>query len=312
MGAYIGKRLLIMIPTAFCIVLLVFGILSLTPGTPGRAILGPAASQEAVDSLNAEFGYDRPLLTRFADYTLNALRGDFGVSYISRRPISGEIMARFPTTLLLTLLSMFFATLIGIPIGIFSAVKRYSAADFAGTSVALLLATMPPFWLGLLLMLLFSLQLGWLPSAGIGSWQHYVLPTLTLVLPIAAVVMRMTRSAMLDTLRQDYVRTARAKGATEGRVVWRHALKNALLPVVTSIGLCFGSLLGGTVLVESIFSMPGLGMLTINAIRQKDIPMVTGSITFLAILFYVVMLLVDILYAVIDPRLRARYAKDDT
>jgi peptide/nickel transport system permease protein len=158
-------------------------------------------------------------------------------------------------------------------------------------------------------MLLFSLQLGWLPSTGIGSWQHYVLPTFTLALPIAAVIMRMTRSTMLDTLRQDYVRTARAKGAAEGSVIWGHALKNALLPVVTSIGLCFGSLLGGTVLVESIFSMPGLGMLTINAIRQKDIPMVTGSITFLAILFYLAMLLVDILYAVIDPRLRARYSK---
>jgi peptide/nickel transport system permease protein len=308
MAYYIGKRLLIMIPTVLAIVLIVFLILSMTPGSPGRAILGPSAAQSAVDALNAEFGYDRPFVVRFVDYITDALRGDFGVSYASRRPIGGEIMARFPTTLLLTLLSMFFATLLGIPIGVLSAVKRYSAVDFISTSGALFLATMPSFWLGLLLMLLFSLKLGLLPSSGIETWQSFVLPTVTLALPIAAAIMRMTRSTMLDALRQDYVRTSRAKGAGEGRVIWVHTLKNALLPVVTAIGLSFGSLLGGTVLVESIFSMPGLGMLTINAIRQKDIPMVTGSVTFLAILFYVAMLLVDILYALIDPRLRARYA----
>jgi peptide/nickel transport system permease protein len=298
-----------MIPTVICIIFLVFGILSLTPGSPGRVILGPSASQESVDKLNEEFGYDKPFVVRFVNYVADAARGDFGVSYISGRPVAGEIMARFPTTLLITILSMFFATLIGIPIGVLSAVKRYSAADFISTSVALFLATMPAFWFGLLLLLLFSLQLGWLPSSGIGSWQHYVLPTLTLCLPIAAVIMRMTRSTMLDTLRQDYVRTARAKGASERKVIWGHSLKNALLPVVTSIGLAFGSLLGGTVLVESVFSMPGLGMLTITAIRAKDIPLVTGSVTFLALLFYIAMLAVDILYVVIDPRLRSRMRK---
>jgi peptide/nickel transport system permease protein len=306
---YIGKRLLIMIPTVLCIIFIIFGIMSLTPSSPGRAILGPAATQEAVDELNHEFGYDRPFFTRFVDYVGDAVTGDLGVSYISRRPIIGEIASRFPTTFLLTIVSMLLATAIGIPIGVISAVKRYSAVDVLSTSTALLLATMPSFWLGLLLMLLFSLKLGWLPSSGIGSWQNFVLPTVTLALPIAAAIMRMTRSTMLDTLNQDYVRMARAKGASEGRVIGRHALKNALLPVVTSIGLAFGALLGGTVLVESIFSMPGLGMLVINSIRQKDIPMVTGTVTILAILFYLTMLLVDIMYAVIDPRIRARYAK---
>jgi peptide/nickel transport system permease protein len=298
-----------MIPTVICIVFIVFGILSLTPGSPGRVILGPSAPQASVDKLNHDFGYDRPFIVRFVDYIGDAVKGDFGISYISKRPIANEIMSRFPTTLILTVLSMFFACLIGIPIGILSAVKRYSLADFLSTSIALFLATMPTFWFGLLLLLLFSLQLGWLPSSGIGSWEHYVLPTLTLALPIAAGIMRMTRSTMLDTLGQDYVRTARAKGASERIVIWRHSLKNALLPVVTQVGLAFGSLLGGTLLVESVFSMPGLGMLTINAIRQKDIPMVTGSVTFLAVLFYLVMLLVDIMYVVIDPRLRSRYGK---
>lgn len=309
MAKFIGKRILLIIPTLLAVIFIVFSILALTPGTPGRAILGATATQEAVDQLNTQLGYDQPFLSRFVNYIAGVVQGDFGKSYNTGKMVFSEIFSRFPTTLIIALLGVTCSALIGIPLGVLSAVKQYSFIDGLSTTAALFMAAIPGFWLGLLLMLFFSLRLGWLPASGIGSWQNYVLPTITLCLPGAAEILRMTRTTMLETIRQDYVRTARAKGASESSVVWTHALHNALLPVVTSLGTSFGAMLGGTVIIESVFAMPGLGTLIINSINSKDIPVVMGSVIFLAAIFCVIMLVVDLVYGLIDPRVKAKYIK---
>jgi len=306
---YIGKRLLALIPILLGVTFIVFAIMSLTPGDPGTLMLGPTAPKEAIDQLNHELGYDQPFLKRYVQYVSNAIKGDFGKSYRTHRPVFEDIFAKFPTTLLLAVFGVAVATLIGVPIGILSAVRQYSALDIVSVVGAMLLASMPGFWLGLMLIQLFSLKLSWLPSSGTGSLLNYVMPVLTLAGPTAAQILRLTRSTMLEVIRQDYIRTARAKGATERDIVWKHALRNALLPVVTVVGMNFGSLLGGTILVESVFALPGLGTLVLTAIRMKDIPQVMATVIFLASIFSVIMLLVDILYAYIDPRLRSLYAK---
>jgi len=306
---YVLNRLLLLIPTLLGVILIVFSIMELIPGTPARLILGAFAPEEAVDQLNEELGYNRPFVVRFGTYALSMAQGQFGSSYLSRKPVSGEIISRFPTTLKLAVLAVVISAIIGIPMGILSAVKQYSSVDIISTGMAMFLAAIPGFWLGLMLILTFSLDLGWLPTNGIGSIRHYILPTITMCLPGAASIMRMTRSTMLETIRQDYIRTARAKGASEKRVILNHALKNALLPVITSLGMRFGGMLGGTILIESVFGMPGLGTLVVNAIRQKDIPLVMGSVIFLAVLFCLIMLTVDLIYAYLDPRIKAKYTK---
>lgn len=309
MYKYVLKRLALLIPIILGVTFIVFSIMSLTPGDPGRLILGTSAPQEAIDQLNHELGFDEPFLIRYLDYVKNAVQGNFGNSYRTNKPVFDEIFSRFPTTLKLAILGVLTSIIIGIPIGILSAVKQYSKLDIISTTAAMLMASVPGFWLGLMLIILFSLKLGWLPSNGIGSIANYILPTITLALPSAANIIRLTRSTMLETIRQDYIRTARSKGATEKTVIWKHALRNALLPVITVIGMDFGALLGGTILIESIFSIPGLGMLMLTAIRMKDIPQVMAAVLFLASLFCIIMLLVDLVYAYIDPRLRSQYAK---
>lgn len=309
MYKYVLKRLILLIPIILGITFIVFSIMSLTPGDPGRLILGTSAPQEAIDKLNHELGYDKPFLVRYADYVRNAVIGDFGKSYRTNKPVFKEIFARFPTTLTLAVLGVLTSVIIGIPIGILSAVKQYSKLDIISTTAAMLMASVPGFWLGLMLIILFSLKLGWLPSNGIDTFSALILPTITLALPSAANIIRMTRSTMLETIRQDYIRTARSKGAVERTIIWKHALRNALLPVITVIGMDFGALLGGTILIESIYSIPGLGMLMLTAIRMKDIPQVMAAVIFLASLFSIIMLMVDLIYAYIDPRLKSQYAK---
>ena len=218
-----------------------------------------------------------------------------------------SILARFPNTLLLAVLSMCLSAILGISMGIFSAVRQYSVMDHVCIVVALVFASMPGFWLGLMMLILFSLKLGLLPSFGADSLQHFILPALTLSLPSAAGLLRLTRASMLETVRQEYIRTARAKGASNKRVIWRHALRNALLPVVTTLGSGFGASLGGAIIAETVFAMPGMGTLMTTAIRQKDVPMVMGATLFLAVLFGLVILAVDIMYAFIDPRIKAKY-----
>ena len=309
MGRYIVKRLLLLIPVIFGVMFIVFTIMAMTPGTPAKMILGAQATPEEVAQLNEELGFNRPFLVRFVNYVVDALRGDFGESCNTQRPVFEEIIPRLPTTVTLAFLSVISSALVGIPIGIVSAVKQYSFIDGFTTTVALLLAGIPGFWLGMMLILLFAVQLGWLPANGIGTWKHYVLPTLTLCLTGSSVLIRVTRTMMLETIRQDYIRTARAKGAGEKRVIFGHALKNALLPVITSLGLKFGGMLGGTILIESVFALPGIGTLVVNSIRMKDIPLVMASVIFLAVLFCVILLIVVVIYALIDPRIKAQYIK---
>lgn len=307
MYKYVIKRLLLVLPVLLGVTFIIFTIMNLTPGDPASLILGQDAPLEAREQLTKELGLDRPFIIRYFDYIKNALSGDFGKSYRTGRPVFEEIFFRFPTTLRLAIYGIITSIIIGIPFGILSAVKQYSILDFMSTITAMFMAAIPNFWLGLMMILLFSLKLGWLPSNGTGSIYHYIMPTISLALPTAAGILRLTRSTMLEILRQDFIRTARAKGANENSVIWKHALKNALLPVITVVGMQFGILLGGAVITEAVYAIPGLGTLTINSIRMKDTPQVMASVLLLSFLFCIIMLSVDILYAYIDPRIKARY-----
>ncbi len=305
---FIIKRLLYMIPVLLGVAFLVFAILSMTPGDPGTIILGITAKPEDIASLNAQFGYDKPFLVRFINYIGDiVLHFDLGISYQSREPVIDSIMSRFPNTLKLTIFSMSVSSVIGISLGIISAVRQYSVLDHVCVITALIFACIPGFWLGLMLLMLFSLKLGWLPPYGAESLKHFILPTVTVSMTSAAGLLRLTRSAMLETIRQEYIRTARAKGASEKRIIIKHALKNAMMPVITTLGTSFGASLGGAIIAETVFAMPGMGTLITTAIRQKDIPTVMGATLFLATLFSLIILIVDVLYAFIDPRIKAKY-----
>lgn len=307
---YVVRRVLLLIPIALGVSFIVFTIMNLTPSDPARIILGEMAEPDAIRQLNEQLGYYDPFFIRYGRYVWDAVtKLDFGNSYSSQKPVFQEIFVRFPNTLRLAFLGVLCSAVIGIPLGILSAVKQYSTIDTVTRVMSMLLAATPVFWLGMILMLVFSLKLGWLPPFGVDTWKHFVLPVATLAIPYAAQLLRLTRSTMLETLTQDYVRTARAKGASERRVVFKHALKNAMLPIITILGMNFGHQLGGTVLIESVFSIPGLGTLIVSAIRLKDIPQVMASTIFLALIFTTIILIVDLLYAFIDPRIKAKYAK---
>jgi ABC-type dipeptide/oligopeptide/nickel transport systems, permease components len=307
MYKYIVKRLLLLIPILLGVTLVIFSIMAMTPGDPGTLILGPNAPKTAIAKLNHQLGYDRPFIIRYLSYIADALHGDFGRSYMTNKPVFNEIFARFPTTLTLAFLGTLVSVLIGIPLGILSAVKQYSALDMTCTMIAMVMGSIPGFWLGMLMILFFSLKLGILPSYGIGGIANFIMPALTIGVTSAAYKLRTTRATMLETIREDYIRTARAKGAPEKTVIWNHALRNALLPIITVVGIDFAALLGGTILTESVFAMPGLGMLMLTSIRMKDLPVVMAAAVFLAALFCISMLIVDIIYAYVDPRLRSRY-----
>ncbi|MBO9482915.1 MULTISPECIES: nickel ABC transporter permease [Gammaproteobacteria] len=308
MHRFILKRLLLLIPVLLGVSLLVFAIMSFTPGDPAQLILGENAPPEAVAELREEMGLNDPFLLRYARFVGNAATGDLGQSYTSGRDVFDEIFSRFPNTLILAALGVVIAVIIGIPIGIISATRQYSMIDSGSMFFALLGVSMPNFWLGLMMILLFSVNLGWVPSGGYSSWSSLIMPAITLGTGSAAIITRMTRSSMLEVIRQDYIRTARAKGVAENVVINRHALKNALIPVITVIGLQFGMLLGGAVLTETVFSWPGVGRMMVDAIRQKDAPTVLGTVVFLATTFSLVNLLVDLLYGFVDPRIKSQYA----
>lgn len=310
MTRYICKRLLFMILVLLGVAFIVFSIMSLVPGDPARVILGDNATQEQLDMLNAQLGTDQPFLARFGSYIWNMVtKLDFGTSYSSRRPVFDEIATRFPYTLKLAILGVFFSSLIGIFVGVFSAIKQYSPFDTISTILALFFASVPGFWFGMMLILFFSLHLKLLPSNGLDSLIHYILPTLAISIPYSAGILRLTRSTMLETVRQDYIRTARAKGVTEWVIIWKHAFRNALLPVITQLGNVFGQLLGGSVVIETVFAIPGLGSHIVSAIRMKDTPVVMASVMLMAFFFCLVILAVDLLYAFIDPRIKAKYAR---
>lgn len=309
MWRYVLKRLIAIIPILLLVMLIVFYILNITPGDPVHIILGNDAPQEAVDALTEELGLNDPFFVRFFNYVKGVLHLDFGESYRSGKPVFDEIFPKFPTTLVLAIFTVTLSTVIGVPLGIVSAVKEYSALDISLTVISLIIASVPAFWLGLMLILLFSNQLGWLPSSGVDGWTSYILPVLSAALPSAAFNARITRSQMLEVMRQEYIRTARAKGASESRVIWKHALKNTLMPVITLVGTSFATSLGGTTITETVFGLPGVGNYILTSIQGKDVPVVMGSTLFLATLFMLIMLAVDLIYAYIDPSIRSQFAK---
>ena len=309
MSKYILKRLLTLIPTLLAVIFIVYFIMDLTPGDPGTLILGEQATKEEIAAKNEELGYNDPFLVRYVSYVGDLLHGDLGESWQSGRPVMGEILSRLPVTVTLAVGAILIGTVVGILVGILSAVKQYSFLDFSATAVAMALASFPGFWIGMMLILLFSLYLGWLPSFGGGDFRHYILPWITTACPFMASQLRMTRTSMLEVIRADYIRTARAKGQKESKIILRHALRNALLPVVTILGINFGALLGGTVTIETVFTLPGVGTLIIEAIRSKDVPVITGATVMLACFVAVLMLIVDVLYAYIDPRIKSRYTR---
>ena len=295
---YMIKRILFIIPSVFIVSVLTFVVLSLSPGTPGQAALGVNATPEQIEAFNHSVGYDRPLPEA------GALQGDFGESYTQHNSVANILIPKFPTTLTVAFLAVLFSAALGIPIGVLAALKKGTAVDVGTTTVALLFASIPSFWLGLMFMLLFSMQLGILPSHGIGSWRHLVLPVATLALPSAAYVARMVRITMLDEFNQDYVRTARAKGAGENRIVFIHVIRNAMMPVLTNLGMSFAGLLGGAIIAEQVFGLPGFGSAILNAINMKDTPIVLGATLFLSFTYMLIMLVLDLVNALLNPKFR--------
>lgn len=309
MGKYILKRLGMMIFVVLGISFIIYSFLELTPGDAAELIAGQNATPELVAQLRREFGLDRPFLTRYFNYMWNAVRGEFGTSFRTRLPVFNEILEQFPTTLTLATLAMLVATMVGIPVGVISAVKQYSFVDKMSMVFAMLFAAIPAFLLGLIMQLVFAVKLDWLPSMGVNELKSFILPAITLSAFTMATLIRMTRSTMLEVVRKDYIRTARAKGVPETSIVMHHSLRNAMLPVVTIIGSEFGYLLGGAVVVESVFAMPGLGSLLITCIRSKDTPMVLAMVMFTTVIYSMVNLAVDLSYMQIDPRIRTQYTK---
>ena len=307
MYKYVLKRLVALIPVVLGVTLLIFIIMSFTPGDPARMVLGNMASEEAVAEFRAAQGLDDPLIVRYFRYVLNMCRGSLGNSYRTGHSVLSELMARFPATMELAFASIVFAVVLSVPIGVISALKQNSIFDNVGMVISLLGIAMPAFWLGLMLIIVFSLNLKLLPSSGAGSIKYLILPMITNGVSCCANIARITRSSMLEVIRQDYIRTARAKGVSKRDVTMKHAMKNCWIPIITVAGLQFGSMLGGTVIIENVFGWPGVGDFLLKSITSKDTPCVLGSIVLYTIVFSIVNLLVDILYAYIDPRIKAQY-----
>ncbi len=306
MARYIIKRLLYMIPMLFCVILMVFLIMSFTPGDPASNTLPLTTPQNVKDAFNESVGFTGSLATRFWTYLKGLFTGNV-ISYTTRENIFTELGIRFPLTLRLGTIAFCISALAGVALGILGAVKQYSFVDTVVTTFAVLFASVPSFFVAVCLVLYFSVYKGWFPTFGIEGVRSYVLPVATLVLSSIPILSRMTRSAMLDAMNQDYIRTARAKGCSERRVIWKHALKNASLPIITLLLTGFAGILGGSVIVESIFTIPGIGTYMLSAINAKNVPVVMTCALLLAFIFMVAMVLMDFFFALIDPKLRARY-----
>ncbi|ALS77240.1 nickel ABC transporter permease [Planococcus kocurii] len=300
---FILRRLFQTIPVIFGVTIVVFIIMQLVPGDPAVLLAGEGATQETIEALRTQLGLNQPLYAQYIDYVTNIFRGDLGTSLKNNQPVLDEIMLRLPITLELAIFSTIITIVLGMAAGIISAVKPYSIIDTVVMVIALLGISLPSFWFGLMLMYGFSVKLQLFPVAGWDSLAHIVLPAFTLGAGGAAIVARMTRSSMLEVIRQDYIRTARAKGVKERVIIYKHALRNALIPVITVIGLQFGALLGGTVLVESIFAINGLGRMIVDSIRMRDLPMVQGGVLVASLVFVAVNLLVDVLYRFFNKRI---------
>ena len=308
MGRYIIKRILWMIPVLLGVSFLVFSLMYFTPGDPAAIILGAEATPAQMEACREEMGLNKPFFERYVTYLYQAfVKFDLGTSYINGRPVMTELLQRFPYTVRVAGISVLVAVAIGIPLGVMAAVNQYTWKDNLSMLAALFSMSMPNFWFALMLVLFFSLKLGWLPATGIGHWTCYLLPCFSIGVHSAAGLARQTRSGMLEVIRQDYIVTARAKGQRESKVIFGHALKNAMIPIITQVGTMLGRQMGGAIIAESVFSIPGIGSYMSTAIKSRDYPVVQGGVLFVAVIFALSMLLVDILYTYADPRMKSRY-----
>jgi len=301
---YAVKRLLGLVPTLLIVAVLVFLFVHLLPGDPARLAAGPEADAETVELVRRDLGLDRPMAEQFVSYFSRALHGDFGRSIRTKRPVMDEIAERFMPTFWLTVWSMAWSVVFGLAIGILSAVFRNRWPDRVGMALAVSGISLPSFALGMVLIEVFSVGLGWLPTVGAGSWKHYVLPSITLGAGVAAVLARFARASFVDILHEDYIRTARAKGLGEAAVVLKHGLRNALVPVVTMMGLQFGFLLGGSIVVEKVFNWPGMGRLLVDAVEMHDYPVIQAEVLLFSLEFILINLAVDVIYGAINPVIR--------
>lgn len=306
---FIGKRILMMIPVLFGVSLIIFTMNYLTPGDAADMLLGDSATIEQKEQLREELKLNEPYLVQYVNYMKGVLHGDLGTSYSTKRPVMDELLDRFPTTLKLSLAGVLLSLIFGVTLGIISATKQYSIFDTFATSFSLLGVSMPNFWLAMMLIIIFAVNLKILPPSGLSTPLHWILPVVSLGMNSTATIMRMTRSSMLEVVRQDYIRTARAKGQKESLVILRHALPNALIPIITVAGLQFGRLMGGAVMAETVFSIAGIGKLMVDAIKLQNAPVVQGGVLFIAFVTSIVNLIIDILYALVDPRIRSQYIK---
>lgn len=306
---YIGKRLLMLIPVILVTSLLIFWAMSLTGGDPALMILGDNATPAQIEELREEMGLNDPFIVQYANYMKGMFTGDMGKSYITNKDVFKTFMEKLPNTLMLGGAAVLIAVIVSIPLGVYTALNQNTWKDTAGMIFALFGTSMPNFWLGLMLILLFSLKLGWLPSGGKTGFSSLILPAVTVGFGLAALITRTTRSSMLDVIRQDYMTTARAKGCSEKQVIYKHGLKNALIPIITAIGLQMSLVITGSVLAETVFSWPGIGRLVYESISKRDTPMVTGSIIMCSIFMCIINLVVDLIYAFFDPRIKAQYSK---
>ncbi|MGN1025380.1 MAG: nickel ABC transporter permease [Faecousia sp.] len=306
---FIAKRLLVMIPVLIGVTFIIFSMMYITDGDPARMMLGDLATDEEVEALREEMGLNDSFFTQYFNYLGDLLHGDLGTSYATKQPVAAVVAARLPATIKLAFLSCLFAIIVGVSIGIISAVRQYSVVDSIARVVSLLGISLPNFWLALLLMLLFSVKLGWLPASGLYGPAYYIMPMISISAVSIATFARTTRSSMLEVIRQDYIRTARAKGQNEWVIVFRHALKNALIPIITIVGVQFATALGGAVVNEQVFAIPGLGKLMVDSIKSRDFPVVQGGVLIIAFMFSILNLLIDLLYAFVDPRIKSQYMK---
>lgn len=298
-----------LIPVILVTSFLIFWAMSLTGGDPARQIAGERASEEEVEAVREEMGLNDPFLVRYGKYVKGMVTGDMGKSYVTKKDVFKTFMEKLPNTLMLGGAAVLIAIIVSLPLGIYTAIHQNTWKDTAGMIFALFGTSMPNFWLGLMLIIIFSLTLGWLPSGGKGGIDSLILPALTVGFGLAALITRTTRSAMLDVIRQDYMTTARAKGCSEKRVIFTHGLKNALIPIITAIGLQMSLVITGSVLAETVFSWPGIGRLVYDSISKRDTPMVTGAIILCSVLMSLINLAVDLIYAFFDPRIKAQYSK---
>lgn len=301
---YILKRVVGVIPTLIIVTTFVFFFVRLIPGDPARLVAGPQATLEDVQVVREELGLDKPILTQYADYVTGLFHGDLGMSLRTKRPVATEVSLRYMNTVKLTIFSLLWSVIVGVIIGVWSGKHRSKWQDYTGMTLAISGISMPSFWIGFLLIMVFSVNLKWLPTTGADSWKSFILPSIALGTSIAAIIARFTRSSIIEVMKEDYIRTARAKGLRERAVIWKHAFRNAMISVVTVVGLQFGFLLGGSVVTESVFAFPGLGSLLVESVNYRDYNAIQSLILIFSLHFIVINLVVDILYALLNPEIK--------